>query len=75
MQEAFIDQQAAQCAFCMNGMIMGAVGWIESRIAAGNRTVPSREETADFLSGALPGHTVQLHLPVRCPPPHPRCDP
>jgi aerobic-type carbon monoxide dehydrogenase small subunit (CoxS/CutS family) len=52
MQQAFIDNQAAQCAFCINGMIMGAVGWIESRIAAGNHAVPSRSETADFLSGA-----------------------
>ena len=52
MQQAFIDKQAAQCAFCINGMIMGAVGWIESRMAAGNNAVPTREETADFLSGA-----------------------
>ena len=56
MQQAFIDKQAAQCAFCINGMIMGAVGWIESRIAAGNSAVPTREETADFLSGATEGN-------------------
>jgi nicotinate dehydrogenase subunit A len=54
MQRAFIDKQAGQCAFCVNGMIMGSVGWLESRIAAGNRAVPSHEEIADYLSGALP---------------------
>ncbi len=56
MQAAFIDKQAAQCAFCINGMIMGAVGWIESRMASGNSSVPSRAETADFLSGASEGN-------------------
>ena len=29
-----------------------AVGWIEARVAAGNSAVPTRQETADFLSGA-----------------------
>ena len=57
LQQAFVDEQAGQCAFCVNGMIMGSLGWIESRIAAGNRSVPSREEIADYLSGALPGST------------------
>lgn len=57
VQRAFIDEQAGQCAFCVNGMIMGSVGWIESRIAAGNTAVPSREEIVDYLSGALPGST------------------
>jgi aerobic-type carbon monoxide dehydrogenase small subunit (CoxS/CutS family) len=57
LQRAFIDKQAGQCAFCVNGMIMGSLGWIESRVAAGNRSVPSPEEIADFLSGALPGST------------------
>jgi nicotinate dehydrogenase subunit A len=54
LQQAFIDEQAGQCAFCVNGMIMGSLGWLESRIAAGNRAVPSREEIAEYLSGALP---------------------
>jgi nicotinate dehydrogenase subunit A len=57
LQRAFIDEQAGQCAFCVNGMIMGALGWIESRIAAGDTSVPSREEIADYLSGALPAST------------------
>jgi nicotinate dehydrogenase subunit A len=57
LQRAFIDEQAGQCAFCINGMIMGSLGWLESRIAAGNTAVPSREEIADYLSGALPDST------------------
>jgi aerobic-type carbon monoxide dehydrogenase small subunit (CoxS/CutS family) len=51
LQAAFVDQQAAQCAFCINGMVMGSLGWLESRIARGNRSVPSDAEVRDFLSG------------------------
>jgi nicotinate dehydrogenase subunit A len=54
LQRTFVDEQAGQCAFCINGMIMGSLGWLESRIAAGNTGVPSRAEIADYLSGALP---------------------
>jgi aerobic-type carbon monoxide dehydrogenase small subunit (CoxS/CutS family) len=57
LQRAFVAEQAGQCAFCINGMIMGSVGWLEERIAAGNRAVPSREEIADYLSGVLPAST------------------
>lgn len=57
LQQAFLDQQAGQCSFCMNGMIMGALGWLEGRIAAGNRAVPSEQEIADHLSGAGPDST------------------
>jgi nicotinate dehydrogenase subunit A len=57
LQRSFVDEQAGQCAFCINGMIMGSLGWLESRIAAGNTAVPSREEIADYLSGALPDST------------------
>jgi aerobic-type carbon monoxide dehydrogenase small subunit (CoxS/CutS family) len=57
LQRAFVDEQAGQCAFCINAMIMGSLGWIESRIASGNRAVPSRAEIADYLSGALPDST------------------
>ncbi len=56
MPKAFVDQQAAQCAFCINGMIMGAVGWLEARKRA-RKGVPTRGEIADFLSGAAEGHT------------------
>jgi len=36
LQRALIDEQAGQCAYCCNSMIMGAYGWLESRIAGGN---------------------------------------
>ena len=57
LQQAFIDKQAAQCAFCVNGMIMGALGWLEKRKATGNRAVPTDGEIRDFLSGASPDST------------------
>ena len=52
LQQAFIDNQAAQCAFCVNGMIMGALGWLEQRKATGNRELPTDGEIREFLSGA-----------------------
>lgn len=54
LQRAFVAMQAGQCAFCVNGMVMGALGWLEGRIAAGNRAVPAEDEIKDFLSGASP---------------------
>jgi nicotinate dehydrogenase subunit A len=30
LQQAFIDEQAAQCGYCINGMIMQAAGLLES---------------------------------------------
>lgn len=51
LQQAFIAQQAGQCAYCGNAMIMGALGFLQGRIAAGNRTAPSEEEIKQFLSG------------------------
>jgi len=51
LQQAFIARQAGQCAYCGNAMIMGALGFIEGRIAAGNRAVPSEDEITQFLSG------------------------
>jgi aerobic-type carbon monoxide dehydrogenase small subunit (CoxS/CutS family) len=32
-------------------MIMGALGWLRARTAAGNSTLPSDDEIRDFLSG------------------------
>jgi len=52
LQRTFVELQAGQCAFCVNCMVMGSLGWIEGRIAAGNRAVPSEAEIRDFLSGA-----------------------
>jgi aerobic-type carbon monoxide dehydrogenase small subunit (CoxS/CutS family) len=64
LQEAFEELQAAQCGFCVNGMIMGSLGWLEGRIAGGNRKVPSEQEIRDFLSGAAPD-TPQNYI-CRC---------
>lgn len=55
LQRAFIDEQAAQCAFCANGMIMSALAWLNGRAARGERDVPSDDEVKRFLSGKGPG--------------------
>lgn len=55
LQRAFIDQQAAQCAFCVNGIIMGTAAWLQQRKDSGNTSVPSQEEIAAFLSGEESG--------------------
>jgi len=52
LQRAFIDEQAAQCAFCSNGIIMSALAWLNAR---GDRGVPSDDEVKRFLSGKGPG--------------------
>jgi aerobic-type carbon monoxide dehydrogenase small subunit (CoxS/CutS family) len=57
LQRAFVSLQAAQCGFCVNGMVMGSLAWLESRIAAGNHAVPTEQEVKDFLSGASPDNT------------------
>ncbi len=57
LQRTFIEQQAAQCAYCINGIIMGSLGWLRQRKASGNTAVPSDEEIKAFLSGAAPGFT------------------
>lgn len=54
LQGAFVDLQAGQCTFCVNAMIMGALGWLEGRMAKGDRSVPSEQEVEAFLSGAAP---------------------
>jgi nicotinate dehydrogenase subunit A len=64
LQRAFLDKQAGQCAFCVNGMVMGALGWLQGRIATGNRSVPEPREVADYLSGATPEST--LNYICRC---------
>jgi aerobic-type carbon monoxide dehydrogenase small subunit (CoxS/CutS family) len=68
LQAAFVEHQAAQCAFCINGIVMGSLGWLESRIAAGDRSVPSDADVRDFLSGktaATPGGEPENYL-CRC---------
>ncbi len=59
LQRAFIDQQAGQCAYCGNAMIMGALGFLQGR-----RDVPSEDEIKQFLSGGADG-TGYVYL-CRC---------
>ena len=47
LQQAFIDEQAAQCGYCVNGMIMSAAALLEK-----NRN-PSEAEIREALAGNL----------------------
>ena len=47
LQRAFIEEQAAQCGYCINGMIMQAAALLQT-----NRT-PSEEQIRDALAGNL----------------------
>jgi len=47
VQRAVVDEQGFQCAFCMSGFIMSAVGFLK------HRQQPTREEFAHALSGNL----------------------
>ena len=50
VQQAFIDEQAAQCGYCMNGMIMAAAALV-ARTGAGQQ--PSRQQIRSALNGNL----------------------
>jgi aerobic-type carbon monoxide dehydrogenase small subunit (CoxS/CutS family) len=47
VQQAVVDEQGFQCAFCMPGFVMSAVGFLKKN------PNPSREEMAHGLSGNL----------------------
>ncbi len=47
VQQAFIDEQAAQCGYCMNGMIMTAKALLD------RNPHPSEEQIRQELSGNL----------------------
>ena len=47
VQQAFIDEQAAQCGYCTCGMVMAAVGLLRERPA------PTEEEVREALDGNL----------------------
>jgi nicotinate dehydrogenase subunit A len=47
LQKAFIDEQAAQCGFCLNGVIMTAKALLDQNPKA------SKEEITQALSGVL----------------------
>lgn len=64
LQRRFVEMQAAQCAYCVNGVLMGALGWLRQRQESGDTTVPTKEEIAAFLSGEAPGST--LNYLCRC---------
>jgi len=47
VQQAFIDEQAAQCGYCTSGMVMAAVGLLRDRPA------PAEREVCEALDGNL----------------------
>jgi nicotinate dehydrogenase subunit A len=47
VQQAFIDAQAAQCGYCLNGMIMTTVALLRSN------PKPSEREIREALAGNL----------------------
>jgi nicotinate dehydrogenase subunit B len=47
VQQAFIDEQAAQCGYCTSGMVMAAVGLLRERPA------PAEHEVREALDGNL----------------------
>jgi carbon-monoxide dehydrogenase small subunit/xanthine dehydrogenase YagT iron-sulfur-binding subunit len=47
IQQAIIDEQGFQCAFCMSGFIMSTVGYLKTN------PNPTRQELAHGISGNL----------------------
>jgi nicotinate dehydrogenase subunit B len=47
VQQAFIDEQAAQCGYCTSGMVMAAAGLLRERSA------PTEQEVREALDGNL----------------------
>ncbi|GAB2900297.1 (2Fe-2S)-binding protein [Paralcaligenes sp. KSB-10] len=47
LQQAFIDEQAAQCAYCINGIIMTAKAFLD------HNPKPSRDDIKQALNGNL----------------------
>ena len=47
VQQAFIDEQAAQCGYCTSGMVMAAVGLLRARPA------PTDQQVREALDGNL----------------------
>jgi nicotinate dehydrogenase subunit A len=47
VQQAFIDEQAAQCGYCTSGMVMAAAGLLC------NRPAPTEQEVREALDGNL----------------------
>lgn len=64
IQREMMARDAGQCAYCVNGIVMGSLGWLEARAAAGDRSIPTAQEIQQFLSGHLDGYT--LNYLCRC---------
>ena len=47
VQQAIVDEQGFQCAFCMSGFVMAAVGYLKTNPS------PTRKELAHGISGNL----------------------
>ena len=47
VQQAVVDEQGFQCAFCMSGFVMSAVGFLKTN------PTPTREQLAHGISGNL----------------------
>jgi len=47
VQQAVVDEQGFQCAFCMSGFVMSAVGFLKVN------PNPTREQLAHGISGNL----------------------
>jgi aerobic-type carbon monoxide dehydrogenase small subunit (CoxS/CutS family) len=47
VQQAFLDEDAMQCAYCTSGMIMSAVSLLN------NKRNPSDEEILQFMQGNI----------------------
>lgn len=56
LQQAFIDEQAAQCAFCISGMIMTAHGLLQ------RNPTPSEADIKSALSANLCGCGTHLRI-------------
>ena len=55
MQQAFIDEQAAQCGYCINGMVVSATALL--------KTTPNPSE--DQIRQALAGHLCRCGTHTR----------
>ncbi len=75
LQKAFIDQQAGQCAYCANAMIMGAHAWLtgtdQSNPAPPDLNNVTVAEVEDFLSNRsfynpIEGTTTPTPYLCRC---------
>ncbi len=64
LQRAFVQQQAAQCGYCANAMVMGAYLFLKSRIESGNTAIPTSIEIQNFLTGI--GQTPAYIYLCRC---------